>query len=481
MLRFCKRFGGVSTMAELILSNSYEAFVVKKRLSPGSVNEFLRLAQALYSAGEWRYESGFLVPPDFYGAIARAGFFDQTLHGISQLVSNAPAGMRVSTLYKAYIFDLARSFLLSPGFIFTQDSATQDYPLFWSLAETVSGRQNIHGLVSYDQLIIDEARNLTPQYPIFLLTGDPLGALLELSLENPSLFGLVIELLERGYNLPNRSVILLNTASVDLSTLLGISLHHYLQNLDGGDFLVEVNTSFCLSVYVRFLSSRRAFFPRHFEQPTMFERLIAGIEKLATPASARLLAFIPVLSERTAYIGCGSTSPTTVPLDESLKNFHSTYEHCRSENRENGAKEGEQFDDENSLRERDQGDFHRESDNSERKAGIYSTEILIPHTKDDSDFVLESLSGDIFKSPTIRKRSPYGLVAVPGLESRIQQISSRARRSTVHELWQILIRAGYLVPSHDVEKVWPPSVYSLDVEDDEDEAVDSVLRDFLKW
>lgn len=65
---------------------------------------------------------------------------------------------------------------------------------------------------------------------------------------------------------------------------------------------------------------------------------------------------------------------------------------------------------------------------------LQPTEVLIPHTRDDSDFVLESLSGDIFKSLASKGGMLLGELAVPDIHSRIRQISSKARSSTVHEL-----------------------------------------------
>lgn len=94
MLELCQHLGPGSVMADVILSHGHEAFVVERRLSPDSLNEYLRLAQAIYSV--WGRNSGNgLVQPDFLGAIAWAGFFDQSLHGLPSTQSGTGYGPEI--------------------------------------------------------------------------------------------------------------------------------------------------------------------------------------------------------------------------------------------------------------------------------------------------------------------------------------------------------------------------------------------------
>ncbi|KAJ5369842.1 uncharacterized protein N7496_005934 [Penicillium cataractarum] len=214
----------------------------------------------------------------------------------------------------------------------------------------------------------------------------------------------------------------------------------------------------------------------------MLEGLKTAVERLNTPAFARLLALIPPSSQRPESTGSG---------DSHLKDGYDEDEHCNasdpeSKNSELEVPEREEesnSDNEYQSDEKYDGDCSSQSRNdSEHMAWAHATEVLVPHAKGDSDFVLDALSGNIFENLTRSWGELVGNLNVPDIESRVQHISSNARGSTVHELEQTLVEAGYFVPRREAPSVWPPSIYSPD-DDDECAGIvnESVLQDFLKW
>ncbi|CEJ62405.1 hypothetical protein PMG11_10905 [Penicillium brasilianum] len=383
--------------------------------------------------------------------------------------------MRISRLYKLYIFELASDTLLQRQ---CSASAT-DYEFFSTLSDTSSPRYANHGPINFEHSVRSNF-----EYPPFYLTNDLLAILLEQTLSViectvPGIIGLVIRLLKISYDLSNKTVILLDTASPSCRCLFGNGCSfEYEKYVPEGMLFIEVNTSFCISMYMRLLTDRSSLFPHLVNPPTMFESLKTTVERLATPVFARLLGFIPLGREYT-------DSDDTYRKDEYCKD-----ECCKTGDSESEPSEAqvfvreEVFNSENGS----QGDENHDSDtpsesrnDSNRMAWANTTRVLIPHTKKDSDFVLDGLSGNIFED--ITERDVYvstGKLKIPDIESRMRHISSNARHSTVRELEHTLVQAGFLVPYREGPSVWPPSIYSPD--DECAGAVnDSVLQDFLKW
>lgn len=159
---------------------------------------------------------------------------------------------------------------------------------------------------------------------------------------------------------------------------------------------------------------------------------------LTTPGFSRLRAFV------TKY---------TRPAEEDSEDVHGGH----------GNSEDEQSDEEDLGSEEDSDSDYHESNDPKRRAWASSTEVLIPCTDDDSNAVLAALSGDIFTSITLDMHGLLsGKLEIPDLEFRLRQILPNARRSTVQELEEKLVQAGFLVPWSLGPEVWPPRVYSPD-------------------
>ncbi|OOQ84423.1 hypothetical protein PEBR_30443 [Penicillium brasilianum] len=433
--------------------------------------------------GKWTFDCNSLLHPDFLGAIAQAGFFEKALCRLAQLTSEAPHGMmRISRLYKLYVFEIASDPLLQRR----SSSLAQDYAFFSTLSDSSSTKHAIHGPISPYQ-----SRMTISDHSAFYLTSDPLARLLDEKLVNincmtPKFIGFVVWLLETGYNMSDRTVILLDTTSPCFRCLLANgSCFEYEPSVTEGVLFLEVNTLFCISMYIRLLADRSPLFPSLFDPPTTFESLKTAVERLSTPVFARLLGFIPLGREYT-----GSDA------------WYHKYGYWKDEDRKNGAPESEpsrpevfasreEFNSDNNFQKDENYDRDCSSEsrkNPYRVAWASATKVLIPRTNKDSDFVLDGLSGNIFENITKRNlritkrdlRFATGNLNISDIESRMRHISSNARRSTVRELEHTLVQAGFLVPRMDVPSFWPPSIYSPD-----DECAgtvnDSVLQDFLKW
>lgn len=196
ILKFCKQLGYVATNAVSFLTSAYETFAIQESLCSDNANEFLHLAEALYSAGNWTFDNFYHLRPDFLGAISHTGFYFQVLSGMAQLTSEAPAGMRVSSLYKSYIFESAlESLKWRPS-----DLPGRDLASLCSLNDTSSPRTTYHGTIKHVQSMVG---TIGEQDPLFYLTSDHLAVLLGASIDGDIVqtsesLGLVIRLLEEA-------------------------------------------------------------------------------------------------------------------------------------------------------------------------------------------------------------------------------------------------------------------------------------------
>jgi hypothetical protein len=428
--------------------------VSRDRLSPESVQKLLGLAQVLYSTGQWLYDNSFYLQPDTLGAVARAEFFAQARAEFAQL---ADAGREISGPYQAYIlesvFDAVKWSEVK--------MSVQNLPFFCALGNTSSTQYARQSTFNFVQSTLG---SVGEQNPPFYLTRDPLELLLEDSLAEDVLPGrynsldLMIRLLEGGYNLSKRRVILLNT-SAHLSDIFQCDAGNYTKFLPGGtlflELFLEVNTSFLLTLFVRLLASQQSLFPYIVDFSALFKRLKTAVGGLNTPAFSRVRAFLP------EHIRADGRHPEIRPAEKDSQVVHGG----------DGDSETEQSDEEDLSSEEDYDSDFLDSNDSERRAWASSTEALIPRTEDDSNTVLAALSGDIFTFITL---STYGDVIgklnIPDLEARLREILQNARRSTVQELEGDLIDNGFLVPWSRGPDVWPPSVYSDDPTYDEVEA-----------
>jgi hypothetical protein len=436
ILNLCQPLGRKFTSASIFFGSC------RDNLSPESVHELFSLTQALYSTGEWIFDNSFYLHPDFIGAVARAGFFAQARAGFAQLASHAPRRKRVSRIYQAYIlesvFDAVK---------WGQVTSDQDLAFLRALGNTSSIQYAGHRTLYFHQSLVESVGD---QVPPFYLTGDPLEILLEASLDDdlPGRYNsldLMISLLEGGYNPSNRRVILLEASAPDLSDIFRYRDFSYPEFLRGGTLLIEVNTSFLLTMFVRLLASQQSLFP-YVDFPALFGRLKTVVEGLTTSAFSRLHAFVP------EYTRADGTHPETRPAEEDSQDVHGGY----------GDSEDEQPDEGDLQSEEDSDSDYFERNESERRTWARSTEVLIPCTVDDSNAILTALSGDIFTSITLDTDGClFGKLQIPDLESRLQQILPNARRSTVQELEAALIQYGFLVPWSRGPDFWPPEeVYS---------------------
>lgn len=227
---------------------------------------------------------------------------------------------------------------------------------------------------------------------------------------------------------------MLEISAPALSDLIRHPYFRYPKFLPRGTLFIEVNTSFFLTICLQLLASQRPLFPHIFDCPTIVERLNTAVEDLTIPALSRLLAFVPVHSEDLEFTGSDDIHHETRLAEESSKDVHSEDGYCDGQNRKTGYSESEQSEYEDLQSDEDYyGDYY-ESNDSEHRAWASVTEVLIPHTEDDGDFVLAALSGNIFTSIT-REEDGYliGNLEVPGIKSRLGQTSPNAKVSTVHE------------------------------------------------
>lgn len=322
--------------------------------------------------------------------------------------------------------------------------SAQDLAFLCALGNTSStqhARQNTFNFVQ------SSLGSVGDQNPPFYLTRDPLELLLEDSLAEDIIpvrynsLDLMISLLEGGYNLSKRRVILLHT-SAHLSDIFQCDAVSYTKFLPGGTLFVEVNTCFLVTLFVRLLASRQSLFPYIMDFPALFKRLKTAVGGLTTPAFSRVRAFLP------EYTRADVEHPETRPAEKDSQDVHGG----------DGDSETEQSDEEDLRSEEDYDSDYFDSNDLERRAWISSTEVLIPCTR---NAVLDALSGDIFTSITLSTNGDLvGKLEIPDLEARLRQILPNARRSTVEELEEDLIQDGFLVPWSLGPKVWPPRVYS---------------------
>ncbi|KAF4177918.1 hypothetical protein CNMCM8927_008970 [Aspergillus lentulus] len=413
ILNLCQPLGRKYTIASMFFGSC------RDNLSPESAHELLSLAQALYSMGEWVFDNSFYLHPDFIGAVARAGFFTQARAGFAQLAGDAPHGKRISTRYQAYIlesvFDAVK---------WGQITSAQDLAFLRALGNTSSIRYAGLRTIDFHQSLVETVGDLVPP---FYLTGDPLEILLEASLDDdlPGRYNsldLMISLLEGGYNPSNRRVILLDASAPELSDIFRYRDFAYPEFFQGGTLLIEVNTSFLLTL------------------------LKTVVEDLTTLPVSRLRAFVP------EYTRADGMHPENSPAEEDFQDVHGGY----------GDSEDEQSDEEDLVLKEDSDCDYYERNESERRAWASSTDVLIPCPADDSNAVHTALSGDIFTSIALGTDGCLlGKLDIPDFESRLRQILSNARRSTVQELEKDLIRDELLVPWSLGPDFWPPKeVYS---------------------
>lgn len=344
-------------------------------------------------------------------------------------------------MYQAYILESVFS-AVGWGIVVS----AHDLAFFCALGKTSSTQHARHSTINLDQSLVTPGEQLPP----FYITCDPLELLLETSIGDDGMPGkynsldLMISLLEGGYSLFNRRVILLKGSAPKLSDAFQYQDFNYPRFFPGGTLLIEVNTSYLLTLFVRLLASQQSLFPYIVDFPALFKRLNTAVENLTTPAFSLLRAFVP------EYTRADDIHPETRPAEEDSQDVHGEY----------GDPEDEQSDEEDLGSEEDFDSGYYDSNDSEQKSWAGSAEVPIPCNDNDSNAVLAGLYGDIFTSITLdRDGSLTGRLEIPDLESKLRQISPNTRRSTVQELEEALIQDGFLVPWSDGPDVWPPSVY----------------------
>lgn len=177
---------------------------------------------------------------------------------------------------------------------------------------------------------------------------------------------------------------------------------------------------------------KRSLFSHIPDLPTIIERLNAVVEGPITPASSRLLGFVSLLSEELKHKDYDGTHSDTRSAGESLSDVRSDGGYFESESYRSSDSESDQSGYEDFESDDDYDSEFYDSNDSERKAWAGDTEALVPLTKGDSDFVLDTLSGDIFTSIGRGFRDSLTRnLTIPEIDSRLRQISSTARRYTV--------------------------------------------------
>ncbi|KAJ5710658.1 hypothetical protein N7488_004814 [Penicillium malachiteum] len=218
-------------------------------------------------------------------------------------------------------------------------------------------------------------------------------------------------------------------------------------------------------------------------------------EDLKPSASARLLAFTPVIPEKSDQTKSTNETLEAVSVENSSNDIHFGGESFKDDNaKANDQVSNQPGDGDHSDSGHDEsGDVSRsnfdESNGRDFESWLWanSREVKVPLNKFDSDFVLEAIFGNNFAPLQCSGGEAYeiGNLMAPELESRLQQISLRAKSSTLSKLEETLVEAGFLVPREKVPDVWPPSVYEPEFDDEEirshwqSESV--VLEELLGW
>ncbi|KAJ6032484.1 hypothetical protein N7540_003216 [Penicillium herquei] len=482
VLEVCKWADKHPPEAGMILQHSYTNFIVRNRLSSARLTEFLSLAESLYATGHWIFDIAYSLHPDFLGAITQSGFFQQALNQLAKLCSDAPDGMMISDLYKLYIFSCAVESLSSRGIGNIADAVAL-------ISSFKTKRKEIDNQLHCSVNIFQSFELAATEAPPFFITSDPLAHLLGRSLDKDceidlsDCHDLVIRILKEGYNLFTKTVILLETRSSN-PRVIHLFEREYCRDykyLPDGSLFIEVNTKFLLTMYVQLLENQREYISTIIDLKILGE-LKKVVSNMRASASARLLAFTPLVAENS-----NDTRSTDEDSDSmSMEKFSNDNHH-----------EGEYIEDEN-PKDDDSDSGHDESDDGrgsdldgesyssdcERWVWASSADVLVPLNKADSDFVLDSIFGNIsarFEHPDEGSFYLFEALEIPELESRLQQISLKARLSTVLELEETLEEAGFLVAWNVCPDVWPPSVYEPEFDDEEIQSQSSVLENFLKW
>lgn len=138
-------------------------------------------------------------------------------------------------------------------------TSAQDLAFLCALGNTSSNQYARHSSLNFGQSLTETV--VGDHVPPFYLTSDPLELLMEECLADDNLPGryncldLMVSLLEEGYNLSNRTVILLKASAPYLLDIFRYSNFDYPRFVPGGTLFIEVNTSSLLNLFLRLLAS----------------------------------------------------------------------------------------------------------------------------------------------------------------------------------------------------------------------------------
>ncbi|CAI6337533.1 unnamed protein product [Periconia digitata] len=413
-----------------VLDRAHTIMLRGKPLSSQDADTFLSFSQQLYEIHHWPFEIIRCRKPDFLGAALWSGFFQWARAKFDKLLSEAPHGMMVSETYKFYILDLAANHIC--GEMMESYKSKQCVLDFESLIGHLSFRPAEHSYVTFSQQL---GRRTNDPYQRFFLASSPIVLVLSRIIyiteqdrydysDNPSLhptasrmarpgFTMLNSILNAGYTGADTTLLVLRTSGVKGSCDPLKQTYYYCssksnEDLEEGTLFIKANTSAILEIFFEIVVATGS------PNPEVHSSLRAALEKarMFTKPFMKVVAFTPrsTPSPRKALVRCL---------------YHSS--------RATKAR------------------FRQARDNFTR-----TIELLVPI---DSDEISLDTSDFILHDPEEEELGFRG-VSLAHIRPKLQDISSRARSTTLYTLEQEWVKEGLLVPAEKVDENFPPKPFT---------------------